>query len=447
MTFFGALGTAVQGITAQATAIGHISDNVANASTVGYKQVNTLFSDLMNNKVIGDSGIIDSNKHMGVLASADFGNRRQGTIVRDLSSTTSIAVNGAGFIPVSRATGFNATTRAPTGFEDTTYYTRLGDFHLETSNRLVNSAGFYLQAVTAQQGQTVNLNNATPGDFVVDTRPIAAVPTTTVGYSVNLPATALAGKEVVTGIGVIDAESNEQNFQLIWRKTADNTWDLNINTTQATPNNFGPITFTFANGLPATMTTADPNVTGMTNGAVSTTISFGVNVDYGSGAQPIVVDMGTVGVIGPTNLPSLTQYAGEDREASNISINQNGLRGGEFKYVSFEDDGRIMYNYANGRTAIGGVVMLANFREPDRLERLDGTTFTESSASGEVAFGQPTSGSNGVGGLVTSALEQSTVDIADQMTKLMVAQQAYSMNGQVISAADSMLSRAVDMKR
>ncbi|MBS4047474.1 MAG: flagellar hook-basal body complex protein [Alphaproteobacteria bacterium] len=446
MTFFGALGTAVQGITAQATAIGHISDNVANASTIGYKQVNTLFSDLMNNKVIGDSGIIDSNKHMGVLATADFGNRRQGSIVRDLSSTTSIAVNGDGFIPVSRATGFDA-TRQPTGFEDTTYYTRLGDFHLETSNRLVNSAGFFLQAVTAQAGQTVNLNNATPEDFVVDTRPIAAVPTTTVGYSVNLPATALAGKEIVNGIGVIDAESNEQNFQLIWRKTAADTWDLNINTAQATPNNFGPITFTFANGLPTTMTTTDPNVTGVPNGAVGTTINFGVNVDYGSGAQAINIDMGTVGVIGPTSLPSLTQYAGEDREASNISINQNGLRGGEFKYVSFEDDGRIMYNYANGRTAIGGVVMLANFREPDRLERLDGTTFTESAASGEVAFGQPTSGNNGVGGLVTSALEQSTVDIADQMTKLMVAQQAYSMNGQVISAADSMLSRAVDMKR
>jgi flagellar hook protein FlgE len=448
MTFFGALGTAVQGITAQATAIGHISDNVANASTIGYKQVNTLFGDLVNNKVIGDSKIIDSNKHMGIAATADFGNRRQGTIIRDSSSTTSIAVNGAGFIPVSRATGVDDLTREPSGFEDTTYYTRLGDFRLDNSNRLVNSAGFYLQAVTAQPGQTVvDLGTSTPSDFQVDTRPIAAVPTSTVGYSINLPATALAGKEIVTGIGVIDAESNEQNFQLTWTKTAGDTWDLNINTAQATPNSFGPITFTFANGLPTTITTADPNVTGVVNGAVTSTINFGVAVDYGSGLQTINVDMGEAGVIGPTVLPSLTQYAGEDREASNISIGQNGLRGGEFKYVSFEEDGRILYNYENGRSAIGGVIMLANFREPDRLERLDGTVFTESTASGEVAFGVPTSGTNGVGGLITGALEQSTVDIAEQMTRLMVAQQAYSMNGQVISAADTMLSRAVDMKR
>ncbi|QDO98713.1 flagellar hook-basal body complex protein [Ferrovibrio terrae] len=445
MTFFGALGTAVQGITAQATAIGHISDNVANASTIGYKQVNTLFGDLVNNKVIGDSKIIDSNKHMGVTATADFGNRRQGTIIRDGSNTTSIAVNGAGFIPVSRATGVDALTREPSGFEDTTYYTRLGDFRMESSNRLVNSAGFYLQAVTAQPGQTVNLDTATPGDFVVDTRPIAAVPTSTVGYSINLPATALAGKEIVTGIGVIDAESNEQNFQLIWTKTGNNTWDLNINTTQATPNNFGPITYTFNNGVLATAVTADPNAT-IADGA-NGAIWVDVAVDYGSGSQTIRLDMGSNGVVDPTELPSLTQYAGEDREASNISINQNGLRGGEFKYVSFEDDGRIMYNYENGRSAIGGVIMLANFREPDRLERLDGTVFTESTASGEVVFGRPTSGTNGVGGFITGALEQSTVDIAEQMTRLMVAQQAYSMNGQVISAADTMLSRAVDMKR
>jgi flagellar hook protein FlgE len=446
MTFFGALGTAVQGITAQATAIGHISDNVANASTNGYKQVNTLFGDLVNNKVIGDSKIIDSNKHMGIAATADFGNRRQGTIIRDGSSTTSIAVNGAGFIPVSRATGVDALTREPSGFEDTTYYTRLGDFRLDNSNRLVNSAGLYLQAVTAQPGQTVvDLGNSTPGDFQVNTDPIAAVPTTRVGYSINLPATALPGKEIVTGIGVIDAESNEQNFQLNWTKTAADTWDLTINTSQATPPSLGPVTFTFANGLPTTATSTDPNITGLTG--ATTEIEFTATVDYGSGPQAIVVDMGTVGLLDPTALPSLTQYAGEDREASNISIGQNGLRGGDFKYVSFEDDGRILYNYENGRTAIGGVIMLANFREPDRLERLDGTVFTESTASGEVAFGLPTSGTNGVGGLVTGALEQSTVDIAEQMTRLMVAQQAYSMNGQVISAADTMLSRAVDMKR
>lgn len=445
MTFFGALGTAVQGISAQATAIGHISDNVANATTFGYKQVNTLFGDLVNNKVLGDSKIIDSNKHMGVTANADFGNRRQGTISRD-SSTTSIAITGNGFFPVARATGINAATGEPSGFDRTVYYTRLGDFRLENSNRLINSAGMYLQAVPVAEGQETAPAGSTPGDFVVDTSDIDAEPTSRVLSTINLPATALPGKEIVTGIGVIDAESNEQNFQLIWRKTATDTWDLTINTTQATPNSFGPMTVTFTNGTLTTLTTADAAVTVSATGEATMDMS----VDYGAGPQAIQLSIGTFGATFDVNAPSgITQYAGEDREPSNIALTQNGLRGGEFQYVSFQEDGQIIYNYGNGRSRVGGQVMLGNFREPDRLERLDGTTFSASSVSGAVVYGFPRDpdSDTGVGSLVTGALEQSTVDVAEQMTRLMVAQQAYSMNGQVISAADAMLSRAVDMKR
>src|SRR3546814_7799884 len=61
-------------------------------------------------------------------------------------SLTSIAVNGNGFIPVERATGFSTTDHTPSGFDSQVYYTRLGDFHMENSNRLVNSAGYYLMA-------------------------------------------------------------------------------------------------------------------------------------------------------------------------------------------------------------------------------------------------------------------------------------------------------------
>ncbi|MCW0233140.1 MAG: flagellar hook-basal body complex protein [Ferrovibrio sp.] len=445
MTFFGALGTAVQGINAQATAIGHISDNVANATTIGYKQVNTIFADLVTNKVLGDSKDIDSNRHMGVGASADFGNRRQGTINRD-SSTTSIAISGNGYFPVSKATGINSATGQPSGFDDTTYYTRLGDFRAENSNRLVNSAGFYLQGVALAPGQTAAAAGAVPTDFVIDTTDIDPVPTSQVFSQINLPASALPGKQITTGIGVVDANSEEQNFQVVWTKTATDTWDITINTSLATPSSFGPVTATFTNGTLTTLTSADTNVAVTAAGQATLSVS----VDYGAGAQAIVLDIGAFGgTFDVTANSGTTQYAGEDREASNISLSQNGLLGGEFQYVSFEEDGQIIYNYTNGRNRTGGQVMLANFAEPDQLDRLDGTTFIANSISGDVFFGQPRdpNSDTGVGNLVPGSLEQSTVDVADQMTKLIVAQQAYSMNGQVISAADSMLSRLIDMKR
>ena len=84
--------------------------------------------------------------------------------------------------------------------------------------------------------------------------------------------------------------------------------------------------------------------------------------------------------------------------------------------------------------------------KPDKLDRIDGTAFRATEDSGNAVYGHPLSRSNGVGTVAGSALELSTVDTADQMTKLIVAQQAYSMNSQVIQAADEMLSKAMDMK-
>lgn len=433
---FGSLDTAVMGIHAQAKAIGHISDNVANATTNGYKTVNTYFSDLVFNKLGGDSPVIDSNHNMGVLASADFQNRGQGTLIRD-SSLSSIAITGNGFVPVARATGIDMTTGTPEGFETTTYYTRLGDFHMDNSNRLVNSAGYYLLA--AAVGGTI------PTDFVVDTSDIPAIPTSNVDYTINLPSTALPGKQITTGIGVIDSESEERNFQVIWTKTGTDTWDMTLNTTGGTPASFGPVSVTFANSALATMTTTDPNLT--VTGAGAATV--GLSVDYGSGAQAINLNLGEFGATFDVSASSsLTQYPTTDREASNINLVQNGRVGGEFDYVTFDEDGQIIYNYDNGRSRVGGQLLLGMFREPDRLDRVDGTTYraTRSEIAGAVSYGTP-GGTSGAGHITAGALEQSTVDVADQMTRLIVAQQAYSMNGQVITASDQMWSRAIDMKK
>ncbi|HLT78722.1 MAG TPA: flagellar hook-basal body complex protein [Ferrovibrio sp.] len=438
MTFYGALGTAVQGITAQAAAIGHISDNVSNATTKGYKQVSTLFSDLVFNKVAGESPVMDSNRHMGVTSIADFNNRKQGTIVGN-GNLSSIAVNGNGFIPVARATGINSATGEPTGFETATYYTRLGDFRLDITNRLVNSAGDYLLA--AAPGQTNRVS-----DFVVDDSPIAAIPTTSVDYQVNLPGAAQVGRTYANGIGIIDAAGNERNFQLYWEKTGTDTWDLTINTAGGTPASFGPVTVTFLNGALDTMTTTDPALAVTGAGAATVTLS----PNFGSGAQALTLNLGTFGGgFDPQATSGLTQYSSQTTDLSNVNLRQNGLPGGEFSYVSIQEDGQIIYNYTNGRSQVGGQLLLANFPEPDRLDRVSGTAFLASGVSGDPVFGVPgdPDGTTGLGPLVSAAVEESNVDVAEQMTRLIVAQQAYSMNGQIITTANEMLSSALDMKR
>src|SRR3546814_13633369 len=98
MSIFASMDTAILGINAQAAAIGHISDNVANASSNGYRQVSTAFSDLVTNKLKGASPVVDSTRNMGVLAFADFNNRQNGHLFTD-HSLHSYRVHVTGFIP------------------------------------------------------------------------------------------------------------------------------------------------------------------------------------------------------------------------------------------------------------------------------------------------------------------------------------------------------------
>src|SRR3546814_5735056 len=106
MSITGAMQTAISGLNGQSTAIGYISDNVANASTTGYKRVESRFQTLIT------QSSAQSNTHSpgGVLNNAFFANNIQGAITQVPGATTSVAISGNGFIPVSKANGVDANT-------------------------------------------------------------------------------------------------------------------------------------------------------------------------------------------------------------------------------------------------------------------------------------------------------------------------------------------------
>lgn len=458
MTFFGALGTAVLGVNAAATWVGNISDNIANATTNGYKEVNTAFSDLVNNKLLGDSPVIDSTKHGGVMASARFENRAQGNYLQTYQ-TTNVAVTGAGFFPVGRPTSVvdrvvNGQSDRTVQVDDTTYYTRLGDFHLDAGNYLVNSNGYYLLA--SATGST------NPQLLKVDDSPIDAIATTEVNFTANLPANAAAGAVSRYAVAVNDATatavSGQHDFEVVWTKGAlANEWQLEINAGETGQTNFGPMTVTFADGATPpfqsgrlqSITTADGAVT-LSPSTAGGAATISISPEFSGAAQPITLNLGNFnGGFNAGATSGLTQYNTPDGTPTNVDYTQDGLPGAEFKNVSIDAAGQIIYNYANGRTQTEFQISLGNFREPDRLDRVDDTTFLSTAASGAVRYGNIDDPDNeaGIGKLIPTTVEQSTVDVAEQMTFLVQAQQAYGMNSQVITAADEMLSRLIDLKR
>ena len=139
MSLFGALNTAVSGLSAQSAAFGNISDNVANSQTTGYKAVNTSFIDYLTTSTATD------NEPGSVSARPDYTNTVQGTITQS-SDPLAMAISGQGFFAVSEAAGTSVTGQPE--FSSQTYYTQAGDFQLNDNSYLVNGAGQYLQGWT-----------------------------------------------------------------------------------------------------------------------------------------------------------------------------------------------------------------------------------------------------------------------------------------------------------
>lgn len=216
MSIFGSMNNALMGITAQTKALGHISDNIANASTAGYKRVDTSF----------ESMVLLSNhrEHQpgGVTARPAYKNDLQGNLTQ-VSSPTSAAIQGQGFFSVSRLDAGTAGGRAAPA-----YYTRLGDFQLDRNRFLVNSGGFALNGwlVDAATGQ---LRRDAVRPIQVNAMIDTPKPTGTIDLAANLPATPKAGATIPDStIQVFDTQGNPRTVTLSWRPDAGNRWRLAI---------------------------------------------------------------------------------------------------------------------------------------------------------------------------------------------------------------------------
>jgi len=150
MGIFDALNTSVAGLQAQSFALQNISGNIANASTVGYKGIETSFEDLIPDATTPNKQVAGS-----VTAFSQATITSQGTVSTS-TVATNIAINGDGFFSVQKPTG--VTDNVPV-FDGITDYTRRGDFQINANGNLVNGAGYYLMgvAVDPKTGKRRNL--------------------------------------------------------------------------------------------------------------------------------------------------------------------------------------------------------------------------------------------------------------------------------------------------
>ncbi|MFA6267542.1 MAG: flagellar hook-basal body complex protein, partial [Pseudolabrys sp.] len=150
------------------------------------------------------------------------------------------------------------------------------------------------------------------------------------------------------------------------------------------------------------------------------------------------VSLGTLRIVHSTG--GITQYSDSNGSVKVNQMDQNGFAAGELQSIAVSDKGRITGTYSNGRTIDMAEITLANFSGSNGLQKLDGGAFAATAESGTATYGAP-------GKIVGSSLEGSNTDIADEFTKLIVTQQAYSANTKVITTTNQMVQDLLNVIR
>jgi len=413
MSLYGAFYSSLSGLSANASSLSVIGNNLANLNTIGFKGSTGTFQDLFNAQMgaMGTQGNgnplqIGLGTRLGAV-SQNFG---QGSY-QSTSNPTDMAISGSGFFTLTTKSGARA-------------YTRAGNFTVDKSGMLVDPNGSNVmgwnRANLASKGavEAIYINPGTTSD------PRA---TTSVSSSTNLNADAATGTVFTSPLQVFDSLGASHSLLFTYSKAATaGQWNLTVTTDDnaATVAGF-PATVQFNGSGILTSPAADPTitVTGWSNGAAN----LSTNWDIWSGSPAV---------------SSLTGYASA---SSTGSTTQDGYGAGSIQSVVVDSDGIITGNFTNGQTIPLAQVALASFSNQNGLSKQGDNNWQETLASGAGNIGAASTG--GRGAILGAQLELSNVDVAEEFTKLIVAQRGYQANSKVVTTSDDMMQVTLNLKQ
>lgn len=417
MSLYGLMRTSTSGMTAQANRLSAVADNIANSNTTGYKKASTEFSSLL----------IDSTPRGytpgSVMTMVRRGIDEQGSLL-STNSVTDLAIRGNGFFVVNDDAG-------------TPYLTRAGAFVPDSEGNLVNASGFYLMGYPIENGDINSVSNGFAGLEIVNTESMSmqAVATDEGRFRTNLPADAdsvaggslpsdnVAGSTYTAKSSLLayDNLGREVILDIYSTKTGDDTWEVAV-FNQADATNGG---FPYTPSQLATLNLTFDATTGQINSTPST-----VDVPIPDGATMAL------------DLSGTSQFA---TDFTVIQAVTNGNPPAEVDEVTIGGDGTVYATYENGNRVAAYKIPLADVQSPDNLSQLTGNVFATTADSGDVQIG--TAGLGGLGSIVSSTLEQSTVDMANELTTMIDAQRGYTANSKVFQTGAELMDVLVNLKR
>ncbi|TXZ07156.1 flagellar basal body protein FlaE [Vibrio mimicus] len=385
---------ALSGLDATNKELNTISNNIANASTFGFKGARTEFAAVYNGMQPG-----------GVEVASISQNFDKNGSITGTGRAMDMAINGSGFFVTKDSMG-------------QLLYTRSGVFNTDKNNVITGNNGAKLQGYSVDTNG--ELLSGSVGDIKVSTSSLEAKATNKIDFVANFDASAKVVDSTKYPFDpnnsnsfnssyttkVYDSLGNAHNVTQYFTKTADNTWKVSVQVDGSKkPVSTVPVKF-------------------KTDGTLeSPKGSYKVSFPA-AGAEPLNIDI---------SLKGSTQFGAAFGVSTN---NANGYTSGELTGVRVEDNGMVYATYDNGESQRQGQVVLANFADPQGLSKVNDTAWTQSFSSGAPIMGIPGTGS--LGELAPGSLEGSNVDLTSELVSLMTAQRNYQANAKTISTGDKL---------
>ena len=418
MSLYGMMRTGVSGMNAQANRLSTVADNIANSDTTGYKRSSAEFSTLV---MPTTGGAYNSG---GVTTTIRSAVSSQG-VLQYTTSVSDLAVSGDGFFVVQDPSG-------------TPFLTRAGAFVPDAQGRLVNAGGFQLMAYSYANGVPAATVNGFEGlvPVVISDQEMTATPSTEGTFNGNLPAgatpvaagslpsTNAAGAQYTSKSSMVayDNLGNKVLLDVYFTNTGAGTWEVSVfDQSKATPGT----SFPYTGGALGTANLTFDTTTGKLTGAVT---SVGLTVPNGSAFS--------------LDLSKLTQL-GTGFTVSEAEVNGNAPS--TIDKVQISKDGTIYAQYKDGSTKPLYKIPLADVQSPDQLTALPGNVYAQGTESGAVRVGFANEGK--LGSIVSGALENSNVDIAEELTNMIAAQRSYTANSKVFQTGSDLMDVLVNLKR
>ncbi|WP_110969462.1 MULTISPECIES: flagellar hook protein FlgE [Pseudomonas] len=421
-------------------------NNIANVATTGFKSSRAEFEDVYSASKLGVGSKTVGNGVRLAAVSQQFG---QGDI-NNTGNVLDMGIQGQGYFILSDNGSLS--------------YTRSGAFQTNKDNYVVTNDGVRLQGYAADENGTILKSGLT--DLKIDTSALAPKATSLIDQGINLnssadsiplPTATPAGPTFVPtdettynkkfSTEIYDSQGNKHTMEQYYRKTDQNTWTMYTLVDGRNPQNpasttplVGSMTFK-SDGTINTMTgtTAPDDSFAVVNNVFTlkgwipsaynaTTGTWSPNGSVGN-ADGIRVDMN-----------STSSY---NTETARLSQSQDGYATGILSSLSIDSTGVMFASFSNQQSRAIGQVAIASFANEQGLQQQGGTRWKETYASGIPGVDTPKTGT--LGSIQSNSLEESNVNLTQELVELVKAQSNYQANAKTISTQSSIMQTIIQM--